>query len=105
MDADVGGRRHQGDRDPPGQGEQDGVVGARGDDGAGDRHHEDPAGEQQAVGPRRRDPRHGREDDVRPAPEGAGAPHLRRAEEDRHPAEVPGAAPRDGLQQCEDELE
>ena len=36
------------------------------------RHRQDPAREQQAGGPRRRDEGHGREDDVRSAAEGDG---------------------------------
>ncbi len=49
---------------------QDGVVEPAGGERPRDQHEEGAAGEQQALRPGRGDERHGREDDVRPAPEG-----------------------------------
>jgi len=62
------------------------------------------ARELEALRPRRRDAHDRREDDVRPAPEGGGAPDRRRAGEAGHAQEVYGAAPRDGLLEGEDQL-
>jgi len=57
------------------------MVGARRHIRPQNRRDQDPARQLQALRSRRRDPRYGREDDVRPAAEGEGLAQLRRAEE------------------------
>lgn len=57
-------RLGKGTVDPPRKSQQDGVVAARRDLGARDRHVQDPAREQQIVRLGRRDAVHGGEDDV-----------------------------------------
>ena len=84
----------QGNLHPLGQGKQDGVVAAYWNKRAEHRHEQDPARELQAERPRRRDARYGREDDVRPAPEGDGQAYQRRGEEDGFAEEISGAASR-----------
>lgn len=83
--------------DQPGQVARHELVGAHCDDGAENRRDQDPARKLKAVGARRRDPRHGREDDVRPGDEAAGEAKQRRTEEAGSAQEVHEGTSRDGL--------
>lgn len=96
--------REQHDRADVREAEPDVVVGPTGQGRSADLHQEDQSGAVQAVGPDRRDARPGREDDVRPAPEGDGPADQRGPEEAGRDEEVHAAASGDGLQQVQIQL-